>query len=160
MSDKIRVAVLAVFLAAALALPAVARSITAIVEPSHGPIQISACRANFDSDQLTVSIDFKNTGEKTAVNVGFSFSAEDPFGQQLQYSLRQRKGDVAPAAEIDNWQAETVALTGPVGSDIGDVRCALRSIRFKDGTEWNAQGDESTNGYPPTPNPEGTPSAH
>ncbi len=134
-----------------------ARSITAIVEPSHGPIQLSACRASFEADQLTVSVDFKNTGEKIADNVGFSFSAEDPFGQQLQYSLRQHKGDVAPAAEIDNWQAESVGLTGPIGSDIGDVRCALRSVHFKDGTAWSGGADESTNGYPPTPNPDGTP---
>jgi hypothetical protein len=157
MTAGIRRAALAVFAVGALALPAMARSVTTIVEPSDKPIQISACRANFDSDQLTVSVDFRNSGDKPVSRVGLAFTAEDPFGQQLQYSLRQHEGDVVPGAEVDNWLAWSVALTGPVGSNIGDVKCALESVRFTDGSVWNAATDDSTNGYAPTPNPQGTP---
>jgi hypothetical protein len=157
MSGRIRRAALAVFAVSAVALPAMARSLTTIVEPSHGPIQISACRANFDADQLTVSVDLNNTGEKAVSRVGLSFTVEDPFGQQLQYALRQREGDVSPGADVNNWPAWSVGLTGPIASNVGDVKCTLESVHFKDGSDWNAAADDSTNGSAPTPNPQGTP---
>ncbi|HEY6326699.1 MAG TPA: hypothetical protein VIW73_09350 [Candidatus Cybelea sp.] len=139
------------------ALPAVARSISSIAEPNHGPVQISACRATYDSNQLIVSVDFKNTGDKIATSVAFSFTAEDAFGQSLRYLEGVRAGEVAPGAEIDNWHGASVSLSGPVASDLSDVACSVQTVRFKDGSEWHAGASESVPGYPPTPNPDGTP---
>src|SRR5579863_6395271 len=139
------------------ALPAVARSISAIAEPNHGPVQISACRATYDSDQLVVSLDFKNAGEKTATSIGFSMTAEDAFGQPLRFLARDKIGELAPAAEVDNWQGASVSLSGPVASDLSDVTCSVQTVHFKDGTEWDAGDEGSTPGYPATPNPDGTP---
>lgn len=139
------------------ALPALARSISTIAEPNHGPVQISACRATYDSDQLVVSVDFKNTGDKVATSVAFSFTAEDAFGQSLRYLQGVRVGDAAPGAEIDNWQGASVSLSGPVASDLSDVACSVQTIHFKDGSDWHAAAAESVPGYPPTPNPGGTP---
>ncbi len=148
---------LGAFAIAITALPAVARSVSAIAEPNHGPVQISACRATYDSDQLVVSVDFKNTGDKMATSVAFSFTAEDAFGQTLRYLLGIRKGEAAPGAEIDNWQGVSVALSGPIASDLSDVACSVQTIHFKDGSEWTAGAAEAAPGYPATPNPDGTP---
>jgi hypothetical protein len=139
------------------ALPALARSISAIAEPIHGPIQISACRARYDSDQLVVSLDFKNAGDKVATSIAFSFTAEDAFGQSLRYLQGVRTGEAAPGTEIDNWQGASVSLPGPIASDLSDVTCSVQTVHFKDGGEWRAGDAESIPGYPPTPNPDGTP---
>jgi hypothetical protein len=139
------------------ALPAVARSISTIAEPNHGPVQISACRATYDSNQLVVSVDFKNTGDETATSVAFSFSAEDAFGQTLRYLQAVKTGEAASGAEIDNWQGASASLPGPVASDLSDVTCSVQTVHFKDGTEWHAGAAESVPAYPPTPNPAGTP---
>jgi hypothetical protein len=150
---------LAVFAIGLIAVPALARSISTIAEPNHGPVQISACRATYDSDQLVVSVDFKNTGDKTATSVAFSFTAEDAFGQSLRYLQGVRVGEAAPGAEIDNWHGASVSLSGPVGSDVSDVACSVQTIHFKDGSEWHAGAVESVPSYPSTPNPDGTPAA-
>jgi hypothetical protein len=139
------------------ALPAGARSISAIAEPVHGPIQISACRATYESGDLVVSLDFKNSGDKVATNVAFSFIVEDAFGQSLRSLQKARTGEVAPGTEVDNWQGASVSLSGPVASDLSDVTCSVQTVRFKDGGEWHAGDEESVPGYPPTPNPDGTP---
>jgi hypothetical protein len=139
------------------ALPAVARSISAIAEPSQGPIQISACRATYNSDQLVVLLDFKNAGDKVATRIAFSFTAEDAFGQSLRYLQAVRTGEVAPRTEIDNWQGASVSLPGPIASDLSDVTCSVQTVHYKDDGEWHAGDTESMPGYPPTPNPEGTP---
>jgi hypothetical protein len=139
------------------ALPAVARSISTIAEPNQGPVQISACRASYDSDQLVVSVDFSNTGDKIATSTAFSFTAEDAFGQSLRYVARVRTGAVAAGAEIDNWQGASIALSGPVASDLSDVKCSVETVNFKDGTQWQAGAVDST---PATPNPDGTPQPH
>jgi hypothetical protein len=148
---------LAAFAIAVTGLPAVARSVSTIAEPNHGPVQIAACRAAYDSGQLVVSVDFKNTGDKIATSVAFSFTAEDAFGQTLRYLLGVRKGEAAPGAEIDNWQGASVALSGPIASDLSDVACSVQTIHFKDGSEWNAGAADAAPGYPSTPNPDGTP---
>ncbi len=139
------------------ALPAVARSISAIAEPSQGPIQISACRATYDSDRLVVLLDFKNTGDKMATSIAFSFTAEDAFGQSLRYLQVLRAGEAAPGTEIDNWQGASLSLPGPIGSDLSDVTCSVQTVHFKGGGEWHAGDAESMPAYPPTPNPDGTP---
>ena len=150
---------LAAFAIGLTALPALARSVSTIAEPNQGPVQISACRATYDSDQLVVSVDFKNSGEKIATSVAFSFTAEDAFGQSLRYLQGVRMGEAAPGAEIDNWQGASVSLSGPVASDLSDVTCSVQTVHFKDGSAWHAGGEESVPGYPPTPNPDGTPAA-
>lgn len=139
------------------ALPAVARSISTIAEPNHGPIQVSACRAAYDSGQLVVLVDYKNVGDKVATSVAFSFTAEDAFGQSLRYVQALKTAEVAPGAEIDNWQGASVSLSGPVASDLSDVTCSVQTVHFKDGGEWQAGDADSVPGYPPTPNPDGTP---
>ncbi len=150
-------ATLAAFVIGLTAVPAAARSISTIAEPNHGPVQISACRATYDSDQLVVSVDFRNTGDKMATSVTFAFTAEDAFGQSLRYLQGVRKGEAAPKAEIDNWQGASVSLSGPVASDLSDVACSVETVHFNDGSEWHAGDAESVPGYPPTPNPDGTP---
>lgn len=139
------------------ALPAVARSISAIAESSQGPIQILDCRATYDSDKLIVSLDFKNAGAKVATSIGFSFTAEDAFGQSLRYLQVVRASQAAPGTEIDNWQGASVSLPGPIGSDLSDVKCSVQAVHFKDGSEWQGGDAESMPGYPRTPNPDGTP---
>lgn len=150
---------LAAFAIGLTALPALARSVSTIAEPNHGPVQISACRATYDSGQLVVSVDFKNSGDKIATRVAFSFTAEDAFGQSLRYLQGVRMGDAAPGAETDNWQGASASLSGPVASDLSDVTCSVQTVHFKDGSEWHAGAAESVPDYPPTPNPDGTPAA-
>jgi len=148
---------LAAFVITISALPAMARSISTIAEPNHGPVQVSACRATYDSDRLVVSVDFKNTGDKMATSVAFAFTAEDAFGQSLRYLQGEKTGELAPGAEIDNWQGASASLSGPVASDLSDVTCSVQTVGFKDGSKWDAGAAEAVPGYPPTPNPYGTP---
>ena len=157
MTNRVWIVTLALVAYGLAALPAFARSVTTIIQPSHGPVQLAACRAAYESEQLAVTVDFKNSGEKAATAVGFSFRAEDSFGQPLQYAQTKRSGSVAAGAEIDNWQGWSVQLTGPVGANLADVTCTVESVHFSDGTDWHAADAQPPPDFPPTPNPEGTP---
>ncbi len=157
MKKRASIVTLAAVVIGLAALPAVARTISATAAPSQGPIQISACRATYDSDQLVVLLDFKNAGDKVATSIAFSFTAEDAFGKSLRYLQVARAGEVAPGSEVDNWLGASVSLPGPIGSDLTDVTCSVQTVHFKGGGEWHAEDAESMPGYPPTPNPDGTP---
>ena len=113
---------------------AVARSIATTIEPSHGPVEITGCRAAYNAlTGLVVWLDFKNAGTKTATAVRFFFRATDAFGQPLQSRSGDRLGTFSPGVVIQNWQGSNAGVIAATGPTVANVVCRVEMVRFADG---------------------------
>jgi hypothetical protein len=133
--------------------PANARGIATTIEPSHGPVEITGCRASYALTVLRVTVDFKNNGTKTATAVRFYFRATDAFGQPLQSGTPDRLGTFVPGVEIQDSSGVATGLPANVAS----IVCRVEMVRFTDGTEWRGSYAPQGLYYPPTPSPTATP---
>jgi hypothetical protein len=142
--------------------PAVARGVATTIEPSHGPVEITSCRAALlwatnEGRLLRVWLDFKNSGDKTATAVRFVFRASDAFGQPLQSGTGDRLGSFSPGVLIANWLSSNAGVMTGLPSNAANVTCRVEMVRFQDGSEWRGSYAPQGLYYPPTPSPTATP---
>lgn len=136
------------------AAPALARGVQTTIEPSHGPVEITRCRAGYLFGALSAAVDFTNHSSKTATAVRFYFRATDAFGQQFATNTPDRLGSFAPGVSIEDSHG-VIATTVP--SNVANVSCKVEMVRFADNSEWRAADAMPSLYYPPTPSPTESP---
>lgn len=133
-------------------LPAAAtQSLTTYILPQYdSPVTINGCWAGLaDTDVGNVdyyqqqSVQFTITGSRTAIAVRFMFELDSAFNEKLDSIYGTVTGEFSTGVLIDRAHSP-IGIVVPMWSTINiwpataEVLCAVDTVRFTDGTIWNA----------------------
>lgn len=156
--------ILALCVAGITASPSAARSLTTTIDPSHGPIQLTSCRAalllvSARGSYTRIDVSFTNTAKRPVSAVRFVFQETDAFGEPLQTDTVDRVGTFAPGVAIDSsgWTGANVWTGWVLSTKLNAVECSVQLVRFDDGSEWRGTPVHHGLYFPPTPSPTATP---
>lgn len=140
-----------------------------VMPQNNSPIQISECFGGLtDTDVGNInyyveqSVIFMNTSNRPVVAVRFKFDFYDAFSEHLGERYGTDTGTFSPGALIDHAHNHIGGVMGYWSSiniwpSITAIRCSVDTVRFDDGSIWDAATARPLATPTPHPIPRGTP---